>query len=269
MENNIDTSHNPILHYGAVSPENDPGDHGPDNAYMTANRAPHFIVMDTEAGSSYGCYRAIGDGKVYWRTMHWLFPFYTMSPRHPLGSLAGFVATVPIDDHHYISWSMNRPVGAGDPTSRGGGGGRTLPNTSDWLGRFRSSLDPSTDFGLDRELQKAKPPNIQGFTGLRDIGVQDTAMQWSQGRPDGGIVNRNREHLGTTDMGIIRVRRRLLDAAKALQHDGAVPPGVDQPEAYRLRSGWTVLPGEVNWWEATRAQREAFRMEKVAISLST
>src|SRR3954454_13696649 len=53
MENNIDTTHNPILHYGAVGPESDPGDHGPDNVFMTRHRAPRFEIKDTEAGASY------------------------------------------------------------------------------------------------------------------------------------------------------------------------------------------------------------------------
>jgi len=56
------------------------------------------------------------------------------------------------------------------------------------------------------------------------------------------------EHLTQTDAEIIRVRRRLLDAAKALAENGTVPPGVDMPHAYRYRSGWTVLPRTVDFW---------------------
>jgi hypothetical protein len=57
---------------------------------------------------------------------------------------------------------------------------------------------------------------------------------------------------------IIRVRRRLLDAARALANDGTVPEAVDKPEVYRQRSGWIVLPREVDWWEEMRPLREGF-----------
>jgi phthalate 4,5-dioxygenase oxygenase subunit len=262
MENNIDTTHNPILHYGAVTPDSDPGDHGPDNVYMTRHRAPRFEIRDTEAGASYGCYRPAEEGQTYWRTMHWLFPFYTMTPRHPLGTTSGFVATVPMDDTHNMQWSMVRSIGSGDPTNRGGSGERLLNNSTDWYGRFRSASDPSTDFGLNRAVQQAMPPTGEGYTGIKGIGMQDEAMKWSQGRRYGGIVNRNREHLGTTDAGIIRVRRRLIEAMEALHEHGITPPGVDNPEAYRLRSGWTVLNNDIDWWEGTRHLREGFREEQ-------
>ena len=49
----------------------------------------------------------------------------------------------------------------------------------------------------------------------------------------------------------------MLDAAKALAREGAVPPGVDNPEVYRQRSGWTVLPRGVDYWEGTRDMRKA------------
>jgi hypothetical protein len=95
-------------------------------------------------------------------------------------------------------------------------------------------------------------------------------MKWSQGRAnDGGIVRRDREHLGTTDAAIIRVRRLLLEAAKALRDHGTEPPCVDAPEAYRQRSGWVVLPKGVDFWEGARPLREAFKNEAVPIAVTT
>src|SRR5688572_31357010 len=40
----------------------------------------------------------------------------------------------------------------------------------------------------------------------------------------------------TTDQLIIRTRRRILNAARALAEHGTPPPAVDQPELYRQRS---------------------------------
>ena len=135
-------------------------------------------------------------------------------------------------------------------------GARNLPNTSDWLGRFRNpaSAHVATDFGLDREQQSVGKPSLQGWTGLIDVNTQDEAMRWSQGRANNkGVVDRSLEHLTQTDAQIIRVRKRLLDAAKALQEQGVVPPGVDAPHAYRYRSGWTILPRSVDFWEGARS----------------
>ena len=36
------------------------------------------------------------------------------------------------------------------------------------------------------------------------------------------------------------------------------PPGVDDPEAYRVRSGGVFLPPDADWVEATRELRQAF-----------
>ena len=96
---------------------------------------------------------------------------------------------------------------------------------------------------------------MTGYTGMPSVIVQDSAITWSQG----AIVDRSKEALGSTDAMIIRVRRRLLTAAKELREKGTVPPGVDEPEMYRQRSGWAMVPKEQDFWEYLRPQREAFQ----------
>ena len=56
-------------------------------------------------------------------------------------------------------------------------------------------------------------------------------------------------------------RRRLIGIAKALRDQGTVPPGVDNPEVYRQRSGEMVLPRNVDWWEEYRKLREQFNAQ--------
>jgi hypothetical protein len=65
---------------------------------------------------------------------------------------------------------------------------------------------------------------------------------------------------------VIRVRRRLLAAAKALRENGVVPPGVDEPRMYRQRSGWALVPEDKDFWEELRPLREAFQREDLKIS---
>jgi hypothetical protein len=59
-------------------------------------------------------------------------------------------------------------------------------------------------------------------------------------------VDRTGEHLGTSDSAIIKVRRRLLDAARALRDRGAPPPAQD-PAAFLVRSASVVVPPEADW----------------------
>ena len=39
---------------------------------------------------------------------------------------------------------------------------------------------------------------------------------------------------------------------------GIIPPGVDEPEIYRQRSGGVILPRSADWWDATQDLRRAF-----------
>ena len=74
----------------------------------------------------------------------------------------------------------------------------------------------------------------------------------------GPIYDRSNEHLGTTDALIIRTRRRMIAAAKALHEQGITPPGVDNPEVYRQRSGGVILPRGIDCWEGTQDLRTRF-----------
>ena len=85
------------------------------------------------------------------------------------------------------------------------------------------------------------------------IFLQDQAVTESMGE----VYDRTQEHLGTSDAMVIRTRKRLIDAAKALRDEGRVPPGVDDPHVYETRSGGVVLPEDVNWIEATTNLRRA------------
>ena len=79
-------------------------------------------------------------------------------------------------------------------------------------------------------------------------------MTWSMG----AIYDRSHEHLGTTDALIIRTRRRMINAAKALRANGSPPPASTDAAIYAQRSGQVVLPRNVDWWEETRELRKGF-----------
>ena len=98
-------------------------------------------------------------------------------------------------------------------------------DTFDWYGRFRCVANANNDYLVDRKMQQ-----ITSYTGIGSIFLQDQAVTESMGR----IYDRTNERLGTSDLMIIRTRKRLIDAAKELrgawtQHPGltrAVPGGL-------------------------------------------
>ncbi|MGH7388101.1 MAG: Rieske 2Fe-2S domain-containing protein [Candidatus Rokuibacteriota bacterium] len=265
LEGDVDTGHLGFLHLGAVKPENTKP--GTFDYYNVADRAPKYEVVDTEFGTSYGAYRPAEADTYYWRIAHFLFPFFTMIPTGVLGTQILVRAWVPVDDEHIMFWSLAVPRsrtadgGAGSATALtagsqaaagfGGlaGGHGFLPDTTDWLGKFRLVQNKDNDYRIDRHAQRR-----DSFTGIAGIHQQDQAITESMG----AIIDRTQEHLGTSDAMIIRTRRRVINAARALRDAGVVPPGVDHPEVYRCRSGGVILPRSADWIGATSGLRQAF-----------
>jgi len=66
------------------------------------------------------------------------------------------------------------------------------------------------------------------------------------------IIDRSQEHLGPSDAGIERVRRLLLDAARAMSRN-QVHVSAREPEAFRVRAGRVIAPQEHGLAEVMRA----------------
>jgi phenylpropionate dioxygenase-like ring-hydroxylating dioxygenase large terminal subunit len=252
-EGEMDTIHAAFLHGGATRVEDTtPGTFA---YYQARQRDAAFSVLDTDWGTSYGVRRPAEDDTYYWRIAHQLFPFYAMVPTGVLGLEVRFRAYVPLDDYNTLVWTVNArkntradaPRGMAPPGPSQLG---YLPNTTDWLGRFRLTQNLGNDFLIDRDLQKSG----ESYSGIRGIRQQDGAVTGSMGP----IYDRSHEHLGTTDALIIRTRRRVIAAAKALREHSIVPPGVDEPQLYALRSGGVILPRNADWWDGTQDLRRAF-----------
>jgi phenylpropionate dioxygenase-like ring-hydroxylating dioxygenase large terminal subunit len=252
LEGDIDTTHVGFLHYGGLNADEQiPGSF---SEWQLREKTAHFEVIDTEGGTAYGARRPAGPDQVYWRIAQWCFPFYTFTPPGVLGTKKGGSARVPLDDNHTMTYSMvsgrNRPAPGGSnifvPSPQ-------KPNTTDWYGRFRPEQELENDFLIDREAQR-KNEGPSGFTGITGIAMQDAAVTTSMGT----IYDRSKERLGTTDAMVIRVRRKLIQAVQAHMSHGVTPPGVDDPEVYRVRSGGVFLPPDADWVEATRELRRAF-----------
>jgi hypothetical protein len=64
---------------------------------------------------------------------------------------------------------------------------------------------------------------------------------------------------------VIRTRRRLINVAKAMRDNGTLPPGIDKPELYRVRSGGTILPRTTDWIGGTKHLREPSTANEVVL----
>ena len=103
------------------------------------------------------------------------------------------------------------------------------------------------DFFFDRKLQ-----STEFFSGIPEFWAQDSAPQLTMGP----IFDRTQEHLGTSDRGIIAVRRKLASRVRALQDRGELPPEPWAPDVYRVRSDALLLRAGQDWFEATEERRK-------------
>jgi phenylpropionate dioxygenase-like ring-hydroxylating dioxygenase large terminal subunit len=252
LEGEIDTSHFGFLHAGHVDPDYVAEEQS--LRHTVTSRAPEYHVIDTAWGAQYGAYRSAGPGLTYWRCANFLFPFWTQAPNGEFGSYVHARAWVPLDDGHtmfcFLWWkrgtsAMTQPQPTfkdGTPIGGTGRGNKFLPNTTDWLGRWRLAANASNDWGIDRAAQR----DGRIYSGIDGIHLQDQAITESMGP----ITSHELEHLAPSDQMITRTRRRLLTAARALRDKGELPPGVENVDVYRdARSGYFVSADQSSWQE--------------------
>lgn len=246
LEGELDSTHVYFLH-GRLSADL-PGKYG----LWIDDKAARFHVVNTDYGLMYGAERTEPEG-TYWRTTQFIFPFYGMFPAVQNETLPMSIY-VPIDDEHTlhmgVNWNPNREItqntpenllGAPLPAEKGVLGG-IGPMKEHQVGKFFANWWPvvnaETDFHMDVEAKKT-----MSFTGIPGVRLQDSAVIYSMGK----IMPRYREHLGTADASIIRARRTLIAAAKALQENGTPPPASQEPGMYRVRQCETILGPAQDW----------------------
>ncbi|MBV8719170.1 MAG: Rieske 2Fe-2S domain-containing protein [Chloroflexi bacterium] len=215
-EGDIDTSHISFLHRRAI-----PGVAGLEAA---PDLAPKLMVKETDYGFVYGGRRQAENRTFHWRLTQWMLPFYSIIPgTYPLTGHA----YVPIDDEHTsvvgYRYHPERPLSA-EEQAQVRNGLLAVPRVD------RYTLYPvanrQNDYLIDRQMQKTV-----NYTGIRGISEQDMAMTQSMGP----IYDRSQEHLGTSDVAVIAMRRLLLRLAANLEDGLPGPYAAYHGEAYRIR----------------------------------
>ncbi|HEY3117414.1 MAG TPA: Rieske 2Fe-2S domain-containing protein [Chloroflexota bacterium] len=249
LEGDFDNAHVSFLHSRLQIRSGD----GLASRIMNFRKAPYLDVVETEYGVMYCARRDANEQEYNYRIIQFMFPNFALITTGGPGS-QGIIPGdmwVPIDDENTmlwgVDWNPTDPLKP-DPDPDGSQAHKFLPNGTGWLDQWQPVANMTNDYLLDYEIQK----NVQ-FSGIPTIELQDKGITESMGR----IFDRTFEHLGTTDAMVVKIRERLIAAAKALRDEGVTPPGVDRPELYRLRSAIVNLPRDVDWVEATREIRKS------------
>lgn len=242
IEGGIDSSHVSFLHRGDLHGLNVPSS-SLSNDFLLRDTAPRFEVEPVEHGLLIAARRQAGPGQVYWRITQFLMPWYTMVPPFADAPRGGH-AWVPMDDEHCWTWSIDwhplRPLSEDELNTLKGGYGIHMDLIP---GTLRPVQNRDNDYLIDRERQASG----LSFSGIKGVAAEDQALQESQGP----IVDRSREHLGTSDAGIIAARRLMLKTARQLAEGDENLPGL-RPESQRVRAASLVLPEGVPFVEGAR-----------------
>jgi phenylpropionate dioxygenase-like ring-hydroxylating dioxygenase large terminal subunit len=242
LEGGIDSSHVSFLHRGELN--TDPMFRGAKgNQYNLTDLKPVFEVVESPGGLYIGARRNAENGNYYWRITQWVMPTFTMIPPRGGHAIHGHF-WIPINDENCWAWSFDyhptRKLTEVELTAVKGGKGihvKYVPGT------YRPLANKDNDYLMDRTAQRAG----KFYSGVEGIGMQDASLQESMGP----IMDRTREHLVQTDMGIIVARQRLIQAVNAFVEKGVIPPGVD-PEHQRVRSAAVILPPDQPFKDGAR-----------------
>jgi hypothetical protein len=160
-------------------------------------------------------------------------------------------AFIPRDDYSTWSWDVqfahNRTIDVEAQHQR-----RGLKLDKE----LKKQINLENEYAQDRELQKTG-----NFTGIRGIANQDHAATETMGP----IVDRTIEHLGTSDLPVIHMRRILLQQVKAFQK-GETPLVLDNPSLNSLYSDGLYDDNQKSWKDAF-PMKEQFQLKKTVAKL--
>jgi phenylpropionate dioxygenase-like ring-hydroxylating dioxygenase large terminal subunit len=204
--------------------------------YVSKDRSPSLTVKATDYGFVYGGRRVGGEEDYYWRFSHWIAPSTSETPGS--AERPGRIV-VPIDDDNSMSfafvWHPHRPLSAEEAIANGRNNGQLL---EPWqladgyvIDTRRSPLNRDNDFKIDRHVQRTKR-----FSGIMGTPPEEDRAMTETMEP---VLDRSKEHLGTSDVAIIAMRRRLIKMARDIEQ-GIEPALAKQPWAFRTR-GYDVV----------------------------
>jgi nitrite reductase/ring-hydroxylating ferredoxin subunit len=188
---------------------------------------PVIAVGSHAAGLTIAGGRVARDDYIYWRIAQFLMPVHAYAPSALPGENMFGQTFVPVTDTtcwiYTYAWNPERPITDAERTLYQGGNGVIAEVDASYV----PLRHKGNDYLIDRQLQKTK-----SYTGITGVSEQDAAVQDSQGP----IADRTREHLGPTDLGILRFRKLVMDCARELAR-GKEPDAARRADRYHVRAG--------------------------------
>ncbi|MCB2047019.1 MAG: Rieske 2Fe-2S domain-containing protein [Novosphingobium sp.] len=219
VEGTIDSVHVGTLHQSWIGGNYAKDDSPNPSIALTLDSHPRYEVEDTPYGMKAAAIRDLADGRQYLRVTTYVMPFVSLVPAGNTDREGTVFIAVPRDNHeHMLFWGLWNEDGPRSDAEKYLTTGERDPDNFVTINE-----GPNRTWGQDRDAM-AKG-HFSGFTGT--LVDEDLIIQASQGV----IQDRTREHLCSSDVGIGRLRRRLLDEIAAWQngllaHDGEVPDKV-------------------------------------------
>ncbi len=201
-------------------------------------------VVLTSYGHAYASIRPFDDQKTWAKVYHYVVPFYTFFPfelggdGQRLQPIINGHMFVPMDDENTMVYNWIGKYGDEPFTdkekadlewSRGRAEGEVGSD-------HRKTRNLDVDWKIDRSVQKN-----ESYSGIDGINTQDHAVQESMGP----IVDRTKEHLGTTDTAVMATRRLLLKVLTASQ-SADMSMGIN-PTYYRVRAREQMIEKGGRW----------------------
>jgi len=221
LESSTDPAHTSYLHrLSAPKKDATSYDARGDNRFFSDDIHPRLDIEHTSYGARIYALRKMADGKNYLRVNNYIYPCGTT----PVGTDAPPVKTyqgrwyVPIDDTRHCRFEFI--YNHAEPLDK-----------EWWTQQKQSAVGPDK-----RHLRRAENRYLQdrdeqkrdeSFTGMgRYIPAHDAYAIETQGE----IQDRTLEHLGSTDIVIIEVRKALLAAIRKMQAGGEAPGLLRDPK---------------------------------------
>ena len=232
MEGALDTAHFSFLHMPAPAfRKDDSSNIAADESrirWLRNDPAPRFKIIDHEVGFLIGGARNADPGDHYCRLTQYMLPTHSITPSAmPNETYYGY-SWVPIDDYscwmYVYAWHPDQAISDEERKKYIKGGYGQFAELGPGYVPLRNR---SNSYLMSRDEQK----NIS-FTGIRGIAEQDQMAQESQGY----MIDRTKENLSPTDVGIIRFRKLLLQEAKAFAA-GKNPDSPNKAKDYCVRGG--------------------------------
>jgi phthalate 4,5-dioxygenase oxygenase subunit len=248
LEGVIDSAHTNYLHADTFKPA--PGlansvyrDESLLVARPSSDGRPRFEVEDTEYGFRYAAIRrplVDADKDIFVRTTLFIAPFHGLfAGQAGWGSHQAFV---PIDDEHtmlyFVRYNLTRPVDDEERKRHAAWSGLTPGVDID--GEFRKFRNRENDWQQDRAAMQLGT----SYSGVKGVQMEDAVVQESMGR----IYDRSKEHLGTGDAAVVRMRRLMLQSLRGFLAGDGPPLGLAAPVDHsRLRATEAIIPIGTPW----------------------